>query len=45
MKYSAFCIATCVEVASKELIGSGSNWYQLGNKTCCIPKDSNFYVE
>ena len=24
---------------------SGPNWYQIGNKTCYIPKAGKFYVE
>ena len=27
-----------------ESMGPGPNWYQIENKTCFIPKVSNFYV-
>ena len=26
-------------------MGLGPNWYQIGNKTCYIPKVNKFYVE
>ena len=26
-------------------MGSGPNWYQIGKRTCYIPKVSKFYVE
>ena len=26
-------------------MGLGPNWYQIGNKTCYIPKVRKFYVE
>ena len=28
-----------------QLMGSGSNWYQIGNKACYILKVCKFYIE
>ena len=32
-------------IESSMSVGSGPNWFQIGNKMCYIPKISKFYIE
>lgn len=32
-------------IESSKSVGSGPNWFQIGNKMCYIPKISKFYIE
>ena len=34
-----------LHIVSQYSMGSGPNWYQIGNKTCYISNVSNFYGE
>ena len=40
-----FVVTVRIMICFEYSIGSGPNWYQIGNKACYIPKVSKFYVE